>query len=242
MDKLKIFMEKIDNLSIRERAAVMLGVLAVLYTVWNMFLMQPLENQRKVIASELQQKQANQVALNVQIQKLVEKSRKDPNKENEEKLTALKSEIKGLKEMIQASTAHLVTPKNMAKILETVLQKTKGLTLVEIKGLGSDTLLDKDKTGKQQKTDVEKKDTKGTKDVKESETLSGNGMENAYKHGLRIEFEGDYMATLSYLRDLESLEWKFFWDSLEFQVEEYPRSRAAIQVFTLSLEKNWIDV
>ncbi|MBM2830836.1 MAG: hypothetical protein HW411_1626 [Gammaproteobacteria bacterium] len=233
MDKLTALIYKIDNLSIRERAAVLLGILAVLYTGWNTLLMQPLENQRKIITSELQQKQATQVGLNMQIQKIIEDGRKDPNLENQEKLAALKSEIMKIKETIQASTAHLVSPKNMAKILETVLHKTKGLDLVEIKGLGVNPLIDKAGIEQIQETEGQKE---------ENEKPSDTNMGNAYKHGLKIEFEGDYMATLDYLRELESLEWKFFWDRFELEVKEYPQSRATIQVFTLSLDKNWIDV
>ena len=77
---------------------------------------------------------------------------------------------------------------------------------------------------------------------KGSPKAEGDELENAYKHGLRIEFEGDYMTTLDYIRGLESLELRFLWDSLEFQVEEYPRSRVSITVFTLSLDQDWIGV
>ncbi len=223
--------EKIDALSIRERGIVLIGILFVIFTVWNSFLMKPLEIEQKNIKAQLQQKQATQIALNKQLQILIEKSRKDPNAENMEKLNALKARLKIAESTMHASTANLVSPKNMARILETVLHKTKGLYLLEVKSLGMSSLIEHKK-----KTD-EKKDKKVIGSKSESDEL-----ENAYKHGLRIEFEGDYMTTLDYLRDLESLEWDFFWDRFEFQVEEYPRSRVAITVFTLSLDKNWIDV
>ena len=62
------------------------------------------------------------------------------------------------------------------------------------------------------------------------------------KHGLMIAFEGDYMSTLSFMQEIESLEWGFFWDSLEYEVIDYPTSRVVITLFTLSLDKNWIGV
>ena len=243
MNSLTALIEKIDNLTIRERAIILFGILAVLYTLWDSFLMQPLQNQQKVTKAELQQKQATQVALNAQVQKIIEDNKKDPNKELEKKLQELKAELNTTNSDIKVSTAHLVSPKNMAKILQTILDKTNGLTLVQAKGLGATTLLQNDKKIQ----DDNKKDSVGKSGKNEQATEQTSepppeDMGNAYKHGLRIEFEGDYMTTLRYLHELESLDWKFFWDSIELKVEEYPRARVAIQVFTLSLDKNWIDV
>ena len=228
MNSVTALIEKIDNLTIRERAAILAGVLAVLYTLWSTFLMQPLENQQKIIKAELLQKQASQVGLNAQVQKIIEDNSKDPNIELEKQLQVLKRELDEINANIQVSTAHLVSPKNMAKILETVLFKIGSLTLVNAKGLGANALIEPGKDEKAQTKDADK--------------IQTEDVSNAYRHGLRIEFEGDFMSTLRYLRELEALEWKFFWDTLEFNVEDYPKSRVSIEVFTLSLDKNWIDV
>ena len=240
MMKLSALVEKIDSLSIRERAVVMFGIIAVLYSLWDAMLMRPLENQQKVINADLQQKQATQTALNVQIQKIISGKQDDPSVALEKNLNALKKELQEINASIQTSTAHLVSPKNMAKILESVLNKTRGLTLIEVKGLGTTPLIPPDKNEKKQDKSAE------TTATEEKSATNGDGdnvnMGNAYKHGLRIEFEGDYMTTLNFLRQLESLESKFIWDSLVFKVEKYPQSRAAIQVFTLSLQPDWIDV
>jgi MSHA biogenesis protein MshJ len=221
--------EKIDNLSIRERAIILFGILFVLYSVWDVVLMQPLNNQQKIVKADLQQMQATQMATYTQIQKTLEDNRKDPNIELEQQLNALKAELKQLNDEVQASTASLVTPRQMAKILEEVLHKTRGLRLTAMKSLGATSLTS---AGQGKKTAGAAKE----------EGPAGQEIASAYKHGIRIEFEGDYMSTLDYLKELEVLDSRFFWDSIEFQVKDYPLSRAAIQVFTLSLQINWIDV
>lgn len=233
MNSFTAFLEKIDNLTIRERAVIMVGVLVVIYSLWNSVLMQPLYIQQKKIKAEMQQKHANQIAMNVEIQKIFEDRKKDPNLALEEELRKIKEELNAVNNEIQNSTVHLVSPKNMAKILETVLYKTRGLKLISAKGLGATALI---------KSDENK--SAANKNMNEDNTIdnSGEDMGNAYTHGLRVEFDGDYMSTLNYLRELESLEQKFFWDSFEYNVIEYPRARISIQVFTLSLDKNWIDV
>jgi len=226
MSGLKALQEKIDNLTLRERGIIFLGILYVLYTGWDMFLMQPLAVEQKKIEAELKQKQATQLGLNARIQKLIMEQDKDPNAVNRGKVAQLKKRIAEVESQMQASTAQLVHPENMAKILETVLHSIKGLELVEVKSLGATALIKKDPKQAQ----------------KDKEPASGNDLENAYKHGLKIVFEGDYMSTLDYIRRLEELEWKFFWDSFELEVKEYPVSRAAITLFTLSMDKNWIGI
>ncbi|MDP6415432.1 MAG: MSHA biogenesis protein MshJ, partial [Gammaproteobacteria bacterium] len=61
-----------------------------------------------------------------------------------------------------------------------------------------------------------------------------------YKHGFEIEFEGTYFACLEYLRAVESLPWRFYWQVLELTVDEYPSNRIRLEVSTLSLDEEWI--
>ncbi len=82
METLKAWQVKIDGLSLRERAAIFFCALFVVYFFWNMLLMQPLQIREKRITSQLQQKQAEQLILNTQVQNLVTDMRADPNKAN----------------------------------------------------------------------------------------------------------------------------------------------------------------
>ncbi len=232
MEKLKEWQEKIDALNVRERAAVFFCTLFVIYFVWDMFLMQPLQVTEKQTRSQLQQRQTEQLALTSQIQSIVSEQRKDPDKANREKLQSLKSELKQIELQVEDSTQHLISPQNMAVMLETVLLKVKGLQLVSVRGLGSEPVV---------KPSQEVADAKQDEQVR-NKPDSGGIVDNAYKHGLRIEFQGDYMSTLEYIRELENLEWGFFWERLDLEVKEYPISNVGITVFTLSLDKNWIGV
>lgn len=63
-----------------------------------------------------------------------------------------------------------------------------------------------------------------------------------YQHGLVLQFSGNYLATLNYLKSLETMPWHFIWDSIEYQVKDYPMAEITLRVHTLSLEKSWFDV
>ena len=69
-----------------------------------------------------------------------------------------------------------------------------------------------------------------------------NGARTAYRHGFRIRFVGSYLKTIDYLHALEALPWRFFWDAVEIDVKDHPEAEGSIVVYTLSLDRSWIDV
>jgi len=229
---LKQWRDRIDAMSLRERVAVFGCALAVLWYLWFVLLMQPLEERKQGFRVQMQQRQAEQVALNAEIQNLVVEQRDDPAKAQREKIAALRRQLEQIETDVRQSAQQLITPDRMALMLQTVLQKVKGLDLLGVKGLGSQPVVKVS----------ENADDEGGPDSTAVVPGSGSVIDNAYKHGLRIEFEGDYLGTLDYIRELENLEWRFFWESLDLNVIEYPRSKVEISVFTLSLDRNWIGV
>ena len=171
-----------------------------------------------------------------QLQELISTGNQDPNAENIAKLKKLRSHLIEVQADLESSTNSLVTPKDMPKILETVLHKIDGLTLVNLKSLGVTPIVAKDET----ETNTESVLENASND--DEQVLTVNNIDNAYKHGLRIEIIGNYLTTLSYLKSLEELEWRFFWDNFKLTVNEYPDANIKIEIFTLSLNQEWIGV
>jgi len=236
---MKFFTElinRIDALSLRERGAIFVAVLAVMFFIWDSYLMTDIKNSEHAIKVQLQQKQAERMALNIELQDLISNTQEDPNALNRKKLEMLRLQLAKVKTDVLKTTEQLVSPRKMAGILESVLASTRGLDLLEVKGLGSTALL-KTSTGKDGNRD---------KAAAEGETAADGskpeGLSNAYRHGLRIVFNGSYMSTLEYVRKLEELNSGFLWDSLELEVGDYPEAKVAITVYTLSLDDNWIGV
>ena len=234
MEEIKVMMDKIDALTIRERGIILAAILFVLYTVWDTFLMQPQAAIEQQILADLQINRAKQAALNIQYQELIKQIQEDPDEVNRNRLASLKSQLESIEADVRESTNFLVSPENMIGILRTILNKSSELELIEIKGLGASPLL----------TSVNEQATEAdTNNASSGPTVeTAGGLENAYKHGLMITFEGDYMSTLRFIQEIESLEWGFFWDNLDYEVVEYPTGRVVITLYTLSLDKNWIGV
>tara|TARA_R110000782_G_scaffold250847_8_gene338295 strand:- start:5764 stop:6468 length:705 start_codon:yes stop_codon:yes gene_type:complete len=234
MGQLKILAEKIDALSLRERAMVFIGVLVVLFSVYDYFLFTPLETEQKSLVVNLNEKNAERLILMSQIQKLLKFNQQDPDTDNIARLKTLRSRLIDVQADLESSTNSLVSPKDMPKILETVLHKTGKLTLVNLKSLGVMPVVAKGET--------DKEITQDTKANGGETKLTADNIDNAYKHSLRIEISGDYLTMLSYLKSLEDLKWVFFWDNFKLTVSEYPDANVTIEIFTLSLNQTWIGV
>jgi MSHA biogenesis protein MshJ len=231
MESLNRFLGRIDELTLRERAIVFGGLITLLFVGWYVWLMEPLMKEEKVLTAELEARRQQFAELNEQFTKLAENRRLDPNAARRTRLAALREEEKSLSEQLQGATADLVTPELMPDLLRAVLKSSSGLHLVRLTGLGSQPLVEPLAEGARQG---------GTPKNEGGKPAGEDVLEGAYRHGLRIEFQGDYFSTLDYLHRLEGLEWQFFWDNLHFSVSEYPRATTSIEVFTLSLSRDWI--
>lgn len=224
-------LEKIDNLSVRERAILLAAGLLLIVMVWFNFFHEPLVQEKEAIQTDIEQKLGEIDTLALQLNVLKSKKAVDPNAANRKRREETLAGIEHTRNRILEATSNLVAPEKMPELLRSVLARVDGLQLVSLSGLGKTPLIEQ--------TSDEKTDEEAAVAVSDSEQ---EPYDSAYKHGMKIVFEGDFFTTLDYIRKLESLDWRFFWDSIEFQVDEYPRSTSSVTLYTLSLEENWIGI
>lgn len=55
-----------------------------------------------------------------------------------------------------------------------------------------------------------------------------------YKHSVELSIEGGYFAVLDYLKALENMPWQFYWEGMDYVVDDYPNAKVTLEVFTLS--------
>ena len=115
------------------------------------------------------------------------------------------------------ATSGLIAPKEMAQVLEQVLARASRLTLQGLRTLPPQAVV-------------------------APNAQTGAGAAQIYKHVVELELTGGYLDTLYFLQQLEALPWRFFWDHIEYTVEEHPRGRVRLRLYTLGLEEGWIGV
>jgi MSHA biogenesis protein MshJ len=61
-----------------------------------------------------------------------------------------------------------------------------------------------------------------------------------YRHRLQLTVQGRYFALADYLQQLEQLDWSFYWQRLDYKVLNAPNAEAVIEIYTISLERDYV--
>lgn len=232
--------ERFDALSLRERGLVLLGILALAHTLWNLGPMKLIHTQQQQLLGEIRQWQKQNSDVNNKIQLITAQFAPGGQSAALQRIKSLKSEIQRINQVKKDVTVGFIRPKQMVEVLKGLLNKEPGLQLVSFQSLDVEPLFPDNKTAQP---------TKAAQNPAQQQASQAADAQpppadypKVYKHGVVIEFQGNYLSTVRYLQSLESLPWKFYWDGLAYEVQDYPKALITINVFTLSLEKGWIGV
>lgn len=219
--KLQRAMSQIDALSLRERAMVMLAAFMVMFLIWDWMLMGDVGSRSKRVSAEIDNVQERMQQLNQAIATSAQVRGTDPNVVLQNELLAMRARIAELDEILSAGSGSVIPPSEMAGVIEQVLRRQGRLKLVSAQSLPPRPLFETPLAGA---------------------AGDGNGIGTVYRHGLELEVEGRYLDVLEYLRELESLDWQFFWETVALESGRYPSNRVRIRVYSLNLEEGWLGV
>lgn len=152
----------------------------------------------------------------------------DPDSFVRERLSDLVQEQTLIQDDIESLAGNLVSPNGMTQMLTGVLDSQEGLTLIKVENVLPEALTD------------------GLTVAPIEASVAGTSLRSigfqVFRHGLILEFQGDYFSTLRYLLYLEAMEQSFFWDSFEFEQTLWPEARIRLELHTLSSEEGFIGV
>ena len=224
--------EKYEDLSLREQVMLVAAVAAVIGFSWFQFLSEPMYRATKQTSTELSTQLQTVEKLRGQYQSLDARRASDPHRDLKDRIVLIDQSLAKVDQQLAEKFHGLIEPRQMAEVLESVLKKHSELKLLSVRSLASVQLI-------QPKENLQEGDqitvTALEDDAKQARV-------EVFRHGLQIEFEGNYLATLNYLKTLEALDWEFYWDAVQLDVTDYPKSRVIITVHTLSLRDSWIGV
>ena len=224
--------ERVDAMSLRERALIFLAVAMVLIVLVNTMLIDPLLTRHKKLQQQIAQTQEKTSAMQRQIQTLVNSWNVDPDVALRARLAQLREQSERTGKTLEDIQSGLVPPQRMSVLLEDILKHNRSLRLVALKTLPV-TVLGEPDTAAAGKTPG--------KDDKPAQAQKPATPESlVYKHGVEITLEGSYLDLLRYLTEIESLPWHMFWGKADLDVEKYPKVTLTLRLYTLSLDKAWL--
>jgi MSHA biogenesis protein MshJ len=202
--------EAFSALSQREKILITLvGWVAVIFISLT-FLVEPKVAQYQKVERDITRLNNSISSLKQQIELAQFRLQKDPNVEINQQYQALTLESQDLAELLSNRVAALVSPSQMAQLLETVLQESSKLTLLSMSTLRSERLLDE------------------------------NNVAGYYIHPVRLVLSGNYFDIEAYLSSLEALPVKYYWRNFNYEVKKYPIAELSIEVYTLGSSKGFI--
>jgi len=232
---------KIDALSLRERAIIFAMAALILITLVNTAFLDPQFAQQKRLSQRIKQDQSSIAGLQTQIQQKTSVQNEDPDRVAKERLKVLKQESERMQITLRDMQKGLVSPDRMSTLLGDILKQNNSLHLVSLKTLSASALLEEagggEKFMKSQVSSVKDKNglkQKGTPDDK-------SAADTIYKHGVEIVVQGGYLDIMRYLAQLEAMPWHLFWHQARLNVE-YPKATLTLTLFTLSLDKKWLNL
>lgn len=206
----------------REKAMVIgATAFAILFGGYS-FWIEPAQLQKARLAKTVEQQRAEQAQLSAQLVALAGKAG-DPDAANRAALERLQQEKARADGEIGQYDGLLVPPQAAANLLQTLLARHRGLTLVGLATLPAQPLVA-----------VPGGDEAG---ANAPAPMAGN----LYKHGIEIRLRGSFHELLAYVAELEGGPQKLLWGGMRL-TSRYPVSELTLTLYTLSRESAWLVV
>lgn len=222
-DRIDQWQERFEAFSLRERGLISAAIVVVMFMLWDTMVLTPQEVKQKNVVSQMYSLNEKMEAISKEVESMTDKLRSGEGQRVRARTEEIRNLLAGLERKQQDLTVEFIRPAQMAKVLEDMLSNESSLKLTRLESLGAEPLFP-------------------PPELKEGEKAPRVKQPNIFKHGMRVVFEGNFNSTVSYLKALESMPWRFYWDNVEYQVLEYPRAQVVITIHTLSLDEGWIGV
>lgn len=218
--------EKVNQLNQRERVLVFLVCAALLGMLLHTLLLAPVLKDREMAKKEISQLKAASAATRNEAILLSAEIKAGVNRGKEQRRKQLLAQQTLLDQRIEESVIAMIPPQMMTGVLEEVLAQDSELQLLGLENLPVTSIIEDDADT----TEEEKK-------PKAKEEKVG-----LYKHRFVLTLRGNYLSTVRYFEKLKALPWRFQWDSLNYEVTDYPNATIMLQVHTVSRSEDWIGV
>ena len=205
--------DKFIALSQREKWLIALcgtvGIFMLLFTL----LLEPSYKELQSSQSKLQSTKQNNQKFQGELLVLQAKLSRNPDKEIDIQYKKLLVQSQDLSMELSEVIDGLISPTQMAQLLESVLTSASGLKLVSLESLQPESI------------------------SKNQSTSENSGY---FLHPVRMELTGSYFDIANYLKILEELPVSYYWRSFQYSVEEYPQARLVFEVYTLGTRQEFI--
>jgi MSHA biogenesis protein MshJ len=208
--RLQPWLERIDNLELRERILLLAAAVAVMFLLTDTLILQPTLKAQQVARQQIVDLEVKLNSLRQSAQLLTYQTDSDPTALRRQTRDQLTTELAELDTRIISQLGALVEPAQAAQVLEQLLSSHPGLKLTTLNA-----------------------STEPLKDMELKQQTEAPGLA---RYQLDMVVQGNYLDLLNYLQSLEAMPWKFFWQQVDFQATEYPHAETRLKLYTLGAQ------
>jgi MSHA biogenesis protein MshJ len=219
--------ESIDRLTLRERLFLFAAGLFVVGGLWQAVLAGPLESRERAANEKVTLLEGRLGELDAALTTAAAGVTEGMPAQLES-VQALRESVAAGDDQVRLLTTDLIDAKEMRAVLEELLRRQRGLTLVGAVNRPAQLV-------------IEEQPASSAGDETGAVAVESDAPK-LYRHSFVLTLRGDYLDVLRYLEDVERLPWHIYWSRLELAIDEYPVNDVVIEVATLSLDEEWIGV
>jgi MSHA biogenesis protein MshJ len=220
MARLKRLAERFDEKALQERALIFGVSAALLISLFNAFLLDPLIARQKELSLQLLEQQTKIRTLMESVQAAAQRRTADPDTTTRARFDELKRRQAALDEILRVKGRELVAPEKMSGLLEDILGRNRRLQLVSLRSLP----------------------VVAVTPAGQGSPGAGAASRGVFKHGVELTLKGGYLDLLQYAADLEKLPWQMYWSDAVLNAEAYPADQLTLTLYTLSLDRAWLRI
>jgi MSHA biogenesis protein MshJ len=217
--------------SLRERVLIAAASVAVVVLLLDSVLLNPLAVQQKRLSAQLSE--ARTAIKTGEMLIAANNGQADPDEVKRRYRDELRKQIAEMDSRLQGLQKQLVPPDQVVKLLEGVLMKERGLTLVSLRKLP---------VQRYQTSGAQAKPAGPAAQPVPGRDAAGAADRSIFQHSFEVSVEGSYGELYGYLTRLEALPWQLFWGKVTLDAGAHPKLRLTLTLHTLSLNKAWLVV
>lgn len=239
-----------------EQILVLLGGLALVYTVADNLLVTPMSAYHKRLKETTDKQYRTTEKMR---NELINLYRDDPElvrKQLLEKLGETQVRLTEEEKATQEVEKILVGPRQIMDVLggmllahtSVTIQHIENLPVVSLKPAPTPVITTDDKTkpAEPKKKDLVTKVLEGDGDglagAEEGADDVAAADQQVFRHSIRVTLRGKYVDIVRYLQAVETLPWRIFWDAMALESNDYPWSLVTVEFHTLSTDEAWFKV
>ena len=221
--------DSFNNMTLRERVIIFAAVVICCASVMYFWVLDPATIKQAKLEIAVQKSSQDVKVIRKEIAEIEHRLEQDPLEDINNKIAFSQASLKRLDEQLDEKLVKFIRAQKMPIALTKVLAKTPGvkisaLTSLPVKVFDTNTI---------NTNAVNNKASEPVNTTLESDVF--------YQHTLQVTLIGDYNAIYQYLLNVESLDDKFYWYSMDYKISDYPLAQVTLQIYTLSDQQDLVS-